>query len=95
VVEGKDCFQFQFALKSTIMENIKNKRQFVVCVKNDGYQASLEPRKIYQLLPDSQAEDHHLIRVIDEEGEDYLYPEDFFIPITLTNTIAEALALGV
>ena len=57
---------------------IAKKKRFVVCVRNTGYPASLELRKIYQALPDADAEAHSLVRVIDESGEDYLYPEKFF-----------------
>jgi len=71
------------------------KLQFVVCIKNEGYGASLELRKIYRVLPDTDAATHRLIRVIDESGEDYLYPEDYFAPITLPDTLVEALALAV
>ncbi|MCH8243990.1 MAG: hypothetical protein IH897_15470 [Planctomycetes bacterium] len=67
--------------------------QFVVCLKNDGYSASLEPRKIYRVVPDSDAATHQLIRVIDESGEDYLYPEEYFAPITLPKTLIESLAV--
>jgi hypothetical protein len=71
-----------------------SKKAFVVCVKNEGYPASLELRKIYEVLPDSKAADHHHIRVIDESGEDYLYPTDYFMPIELPQPIEEALALS-
>jgi len=47
---------------------------FVVCVRNTGFAASLEVRKLYAFLQDDDAEAHNLIRVIDESGEDYLYP---------------------
>ncbi len=67
--------------------------QFVVCIKNDKYPASLEVRKIYKSLPDASAAKHQLIRVIDESGEDYLYPADYFVPIKLPQLIVEALAL--
>jgi hypothetical protein len=60
-----------------------NGRRLVVCVNNDDYPASLELRKIYVALPDRVASDHGMIRVIDESGEDYLFPEEFFIPIEL------------
>jgi len=43
--------------------------------------ASLEVRKVYQCIPDTAAEFHRLVRVIDESGEDYLYPDDYFVPI--------------
>lgn len=68
--------------------------RFVVCVKNEGYPASLEKRKIYRALPDSQASAHKLVRVMDESGEDYLYPVDWFVPIALSQTIVKALALA-
>jgi hypothetical protein len=52
-------------------------------VKNDGYAVSLERRKLYVVLADAQAARHGQVRVIDESGEDYLYPERFFLPIDL------------
>ena len=72
------------------MKNSSGKR-FVVCVRNEGYEASLELRKLYELLPDSSSERHHLIRVIDESGEDYLYPEGYFIPVELPKATEKAL----
>ena len=51
---------------------------FVVCVDNQGYQASLEVGKLYRLLPDTDAQSHGLVRVIDESGEDYAYSSDRF-----------------
>ena len=64
---------------------------YAVCVNNSEYPASLEVGKIYRTLPDTAAK-HRLIRVIDESGEDYLYPDVFFFPIELPPEIAEALA---
>jgi len=52
--------------------------RFVVCVKNKGCAASLELRKLYQVVSDEAAAELHQIRVIDESGEDYLYPEEYF-----------------
>ena len=77
------------------MEKQPDKFQLVVCIKNDGYLASLEPRKIYRVLPDRQSAKHRLIRVVDESGEDYLYPADYFAPIALPQNIVEVLALAV
>jgi hypothetical protein len=54
------------------MEQQRIEPQFVVCIKNEGYSASLEPRKIYRVVPDGSAAAHRLIRVVDESGEDYL-----------------------
>ncbi len=64
---------------------------FVVCIDNKEYPASLEQFKIYQILEDETAAEHNLIRVIDESGEDYLYPADYFIPISLTEKIEQAI----
>ncbi len=66
-------------------------RQFAVCVRNTGYPASLELRKIYEVLPDIDGAAHGLIRVIDESGEDYLYPQRFFHPITLSRALEVAV----
>jgi hypothetical protein len=66
---------------------------FVVCVRNDGYAASLEVRKIYQMLNDPAATSRHYVRIVDESGEDYLYPESFFLPIELSQEMREALLL--
>jgi hypothetical protein len=63
----------------------------VVCIKNDGYPASLEKRKIYVMVRDLDAEKHRLMRVIDESGEAYLYPKTFFREIALPQSIKRAL----
>ncbi len=60
------------------------KQKFLLCVDNKGYEASLETRKLYETLPDKEAERHNQVRVIDESGEDYLYPSSFFVPIRLS-----------
>jgi len=69
------------------------KRNFMICVDNRGYEASLEIRKIYEVLIDKMAEKHHQIRVIDESGEDYLYPADYFAPVRLPSATKEKLEL--
>ncbi|HYT89156.1 MAG TPA: hypothetical protein VEL76_10645 [Gemmataceae bacterium] len=68
----------------------KTAHQFLICVKNDDYPASLEVRKVYQGVPDPVAAARHCVRVIDESGEDYLYPEDYFVPIELPETAKAA-----
>jgi len=68
-----------------------NLHHFVVCIDNTDYPASLERCKIYQMLPDEQAEQRQYIRVIDESGEDYLYPQTLFIPITLSSELETAI----
>lgn len=76
------------------MEQQNSKKTFVVCIKNEGYPASLELRKIYEVVPDASAAEHKLIRVIDESGEDYLYTADYFIPVDLPQAVEEALELA-
>ncbi len=70
-------------------------KQFVVCLKNKGYEVSLERRKIYQVLPDPGAQKHRQVRVIDESREDYLYPRSFFAPIELPQPIRRAVLAAV
>jgi hypothetical protein len=67
---------------------------YVVCVRNDGYPASLELRKIYSLIPDKTAGKSGLLRVVDEPGEDYLYPADYFVAIKLPRTVQRAVKLA-
>ena len=67
--------------------------QEVICIKNEGYAASLEPRKSYSVMPDEAAATLGLLRIVDESEEDYLYPANFFIPIELSPAIREALHL--
>jgi hypothetical protein len=69
--------------------------RFVLCVRNRDYAASLELRKLYRLLKDEQASKHGQVRVIDESGEDYLYPEEFFVPIKLPQAAERALLRAV
>ncbi len=77
------------------MKGHQTEAQFVVCIKNEGYLASLEIRKIYKALPDAEAAEHRMLRVIDESGEDYLYPADDFVPLELPQTVVRALELAV
>ena len=62
-----------------------------MCTSNEGYPASLERRKIYAVLPDAKAEANDLIRVVDESGEDYLYPAGFFLRLALPGEVQRAL----
>jgi len=70
---------------------MKREAQFVICVANRGYAASLELRKIYQILNDRAGAKHGQIRVIDESGEDYLYPEELFVPVHLPQAAERAV----
>ena len=71
------------------------RKQFVICLRNDGYEVSLERRKIYQALPDADAAKHKQLRIIDESGEDYLYPQKLFARIELPQSIRRAVQAAV
>jgi hypothetical protein len=66
-------------------------KQLVVCIDNEGYAASLEKRKIYIALRDAAAEQHGLLRIVDESGEDYFYPKKSFRPINLPPAVKRAV----
>ena len=66
-------------------------KTLVVCVSNDEYPASLEKRKIYVAIPDPVAEKDGLVRIIDESGEDYLYPKALFRSIALPLSVRRAV----
>jgi hypothetical protein len=59
----------------------KRKDRFVLCIESGDYRASLEPRKVYRVVDDPASEAKGLLRVIDESGEDYLFPGNLFVPI--------------
>ncbi|OGV73981.1 MAG: hypothetical protein A3K19_22790 [Lentisphaerae bacterium RIFOXYB12_FULL_65_16] len=67
------------------------KHQFALCLRNTDYEASLIRGKVYPVLPDSRAANDALIRVIDEDGEDYLFPEDLFVLVDLPRPVEKQL----
>lgn len=71
------------------MENISE--NFVVCINNENYPSSLELHKIYRVLPDNDAAVDGDLRVVDESGEDYLYPLSYFVPIQVPQIVEESL----
>jgi hypothetical protein len=76
---------------STRRRKLPSARRFVVCVRNDGYEASLERNKIYPVLPDPEAERDGDLRVIDESGEDYLFSADRFVAIEVPAAVRASL----
>jgi len=70
---------------------MRGERKYVICFVNKGYDASLELRKIYKLIPDKAAAKPDEIRVIDESGEDCLYPQDYFVPVQLPQAVERAV----
>ncbi|HEY4611467.1 MAG TPA: hypothetical protein VII11_00610 [Bacteroidota bacterium] len=68
--------------------------RFVICIDNSEYPASLELHKIYRVISDREAERDGDLRVIDESGEDYLYPKEYFTPVNLPGTVVRAIKKG-
>jgi len=66
--------------------------RYVVCLRNEGFETSLLKRRLYLVVPDGQAESEALIRVVDETGEDYLYPKENFAPVDVAKETAAALS---
>ena len=68
--------------------------EYVLCVDNEGYRASLVVRRIYPCLPDPEAAKRGLLRVVDESNEDYLFPAALFSPIKLPKPLRKKLAVS-
>jgi hypothetical protein len=76
------------------MEKEKKEQVFALCVENKDCE-DLEKRKIYKILPDEEAEKEGYLRVIDESGEDYLYPQSYFVLVQLPREAQEALRVAI
>ncbi len=75
------------------MDQERTQEQFALCVENKACE-DLEKRKIYQVLPDEDAEKEGYLRIVDESGEDYLYPESYFVLVTLPLEAQTALKVA-
>lgn len=73
-----------------IMLKEQREHKFAFCVKNEDCE-DLEPRKVYQVLPDKRAESEGYLRIVDDSGEDYLYPESYFVFVKLPRKAQQAL----
>jgi hypothetical protein len=69
----------------------KPSKYIVICLSNEGYKVSLEKRKIYVAFTDDDAEKHGLVRIVDESGEDYLYPSKLFTQVELPPRVHRAV----
>ncbi len=69
--------------------------EYMVCVHNEGFGASLERGKLYHCTRDDDAAAHGMLRIVDESGEDYLYPKALFLPIEVPKPVSRALAAAV
>ena len=65
--------------------------KYVICLSNEGYAASLEVRKLYELIPDAKAAAKHCIRIVDEDGEAYVYPDKMFMAMEVSESVSRAL----
>ncbi|MBF0238102.1 MAG: hypothetical protein HQM12_10375 [SAR324 cluster bacterium] len=66
-------------------------KKFLICVENNGCEASLELWKVYEIIPDPEYEKHGDLKVIDEEGEVYLYPARYFAPVMINEETARLM----
>jgi hypothetical protein len=84
-------------ISSETMAKLSTRPLDVICIGNDGYEASLEKLKIYSTTADADAEKHGLLRVIDESGESYLYPRSLFLalPKPMATKVKAAMAIRV
>jgi IS4 transposase len=71
---------------------MSNQHRYALCVKNRGYAAALEVRKLYRVIGDHVAAKRGLVRVVDESGEDYLYPAGFFLNVELSPAAIRVLS---
>jgi len=69
----------------------ESRARFAVCVKNKGYEASLELGKLYRVIPDTEAERHGYLRIVDESGEDYGYAADRFFSLPIPKPLERVL----
>ncbi len=72
-------------------KRLSRRRHFAICLQNKDYPASLELHKLYRVLPDADAAKDGDLRVIDESGEDYLYPANYFLLVSLSQTTTRVL----
>jgi len=77
-------------MKRLMMKKATSHSKFVLCVRS-GASEDLEVRKVYQARPDRKAASEGYLRIIDESGEDYLYPSEFFVPVRLPAATVRAL----
>jgi len=76
------------------MEIEDKEPRFAICINNDGYIDDLKVRTVYQILPDESAARSDYLRIVDETGEDYLYPASYFVIVDVPAEAAEALLLA-
>lgn len=93
IATGTAIFEIDLTQGQSILGSADKQTEpaFAVCIKNNGYTVSLERHKIYRVLPDAEALEDRELRVIDESGEDYLFPRDWFMLVELPETLKQSL----
>ena len=76
------------------MSGVSEEARFVICIADGGYEDDLKVRTVYQVLPDESAARSNYVRIVDETGEDYLYPAAYFVPVQVTPEAARTLVLA-
>ena len=72
------------------MKKNTNQKHFALCIDNTAFKASLVPGKVYRILKDARASKDDLVRIVDESGEDYIYPASWFIAVELPSAARES-----
>jgi len=70
---------------------MEHPKHFAICIRNDGYEGTLEVRKLYEVVEDPAAAKRDHVRIVDESGEDYLYPNAWFVLVELPHSVEEQL----
>ena len=89
-VSGKKPSRSSATYRKPLRKRARNPR-LLLCLRNDGYEVDLQVGKIYLSLPDAEGEKDGFVRVIDDSGEDYLYPREAFQPVAISSTVKKAL----
>jgi len=89
--KGRSASSEGIASRKTGGRQTSAHRQFAICICSDGYPASLELRKLYRVVDDSFADQHSMVRVIDESGEDYLFPAEYFVRVSPPQAVEKQL----
>lgn len=74
------------------MRRSRSKKDFVICIRSTGFRASLMPRRVYEVIDDPNAKRFGLVRVVDESGQDYLYPDTLFMALPVSAPLARAIS---
>jgi hypothetical protein len=92
MIQPEQVVEAEWAEWYRISDMARAQRRFVICLRNDNC-VDLEVRKVYPVLPDAAAAREGMLRVVDESGEDYLYPEEYFVPVEIPAAARKFLSM--